>query len=105
MNVLLLDQSQDGTPFLIMMLLMFGVMYFFMIRPKMRQQKEQDKFRSELQKGDKVVTIGGIHGKIVEINGSAIVIESYGMKMKISRSAIASRQLKEENSNSNKLKA
>jgi len=105
MNVLLLDQSQDGTPFLIMMLLMFGVMYFFMIRPKMKQQKEQDQFRSELQKGDKIVTIGGIYGKIVELNENSIVIESYGMKMKISRSAIASRQLKEEKSNSDKLKS
>lgn len=105
MIVLLLDQSQDGTPFLIMMLLMFGVMYFFMIRPKMKQQKDQDKFRSELQKGDKVVTIGGIYGKIAEINENSIVIESYGMKMKISRSAIASRQSNEEKSNSNKLKS
>ena len=53
------------------MLLMVGVMvvfYFFMIRPQMKRQKEEQKFRDALKKGDKVVTIGGIHGKILSID-------------------------------------
>jgi preprotein translocase subunit YajC len=53
--------------FLLMMGLIFVVMYFFMIRPQQKRQKELRKFREDLKKGDKVVTSGGIYGKIVEI--------------------------------------
>ena len=52
---------------LLMMGLMIVVFYFFMIRPQMKRQKELTKFRSALQKGDKIVTTGGIYGKIDEI--------------------------------------
>ena len=57
-----------GASFWIMILLMFAVMYFFMIRPQRKQQKELEKFRNELKKGDKVVTAGGIYGTIAEVN-------------------------------------
>ena len=59
--------QQGGSPWTmwIMLALIFGVMYFFMIRPQKKQQKELQKFRDSLQKGDKIVTIGGIYGTIL----------------------------------------
>ena len=62
------QQSGGGMgSFLIMMVLIFVVMYFLMIRPQQKKQKELVKFRDSLQKGDKVVTIGGIYGTVAEI--------------------------------------
>jgi len=56
--------------------LMFFVFYFFMIRPQMKKQKELKKFRDGLAKGDHVVSIGGIHGKVLEITDTTVLIES-----------------------------
>lgn len=60
---------------LIMMALIFVVMYFFMIRPQQKRQKELVKFREGLKKGDKVITAGGIYAKIIEVNGNTSIIE------------------------------
>ncbi|MBD79478.1 MAG: preprotein translocase subunit YajC [Crocinitomicaceae bacterium] len=75
-------------------LIMFGaiaiVFYFFMIRPQMKKQKDQKKFRSSISKGDKVVTIGGIHGKVKDVNENTIMLEADGgAKMRIEKSAIS----------------
>lgn len=75
---------------LIMIVLMLGVFYFFMIRPQMKKQKELKNFRENLKVGDKVVTIGGIHGKILEVNDSNVLISAEGSKLRIDKSAIAS---------------
>jgi len=64
MQVDLLAQGGGMTQTLLMFGLIIIVMYFFMIRPQMKKQKEQKKFRENLQKGTKIVTIGGLHGKI-----------------------------------------
>ena len=72
------------------LLLMFVVLYFVMIRPQMKKQKELKKFRENLKVGDKVVTIGGIHGKILEISESTILVNSEGSKIRFEKSAIAS---------------
>ena len=61
--------------FLIMMVLIFVVMYFFMIMPQKKKQKEVEEFRKNLQKGDKVVTVGGIYGTIVEVRETQLLIE------------------------------
>ena len=75
---------------IIMMVLMFGVLYFFMIRPQMKKAKEQQKFREALQKGDKVVTIGGLHGKIAEVQEKTIIIETEGgVRLKFEKSAVS----------------
>jgi preprotein translocase subunit YajC len=66
-----------------------GVMYFFMLRPQMKRQKEEASFRSALEKGMKVVTIGGIHGKILEINETSVVIDSENTRLRVERSAIS----------------
>lgn len=75
--------------FWIMMILIFGVMWFFMIRPQRKQQKELEKFRSELQKGDKVVTAGGIYGTIAEIQDKTVLIKVDGdVKLRVDKSSI-----------------
>jgi preprotein translocase subunit YajC len=73
-----------------MMGLMIVVFYFFMIRPQMNKQKELNKFRSALQKGDKVVTTGGIYGKIDEIKDNNIIIleVAQGVKLKVDKSVV-----------------
>ena len=59
----------------VMFILIIVVMWFFMIRPQRKQQKELQKFRDGLQKGDKIVTIGGIYGTVVEIKEKTLLIE------------------------------
>lgn len=59
---------------ILMMVLIFVVMWFFMIRPQQKQQKELNKFRSALEKGQKVITAGGIHGTIKEVKDASVVI-------------------------------
>lgn len=73
----------------IMLALIFGVMWFFMIRPQRKQQKELQKFRDGLKKGDKVVTIGGIYGTIVEIKDASVLVEvDNGVKIRVSKQAL-----------------
>lgn len=81
---------QDGAGSLIMLVMILVVFYFFMIRPQMKKQKELKKFRENLKVGDKVVTIGGVHGKILELAETTILISSDGTKIRFDKSAIAS---------------
>jgi preprotein translocase subunit YajC len=72
-----------------MIILLFGVMYFFMIRPQRKQQKELEAFRSSLKKGDKVVTTGGIYGTVDEITDRTVLIKVDGdVKLRMDKSAI-----------------
>lgn len=90
MNIILLQASEgQGSAQLLFFGLIFVVMYFFMIRPQVKKQKKENKFRSELSKGDQIITIGGIHGKIIELKENSVIIENYGVKMKIEKSAIS----------------
>lgn len=74
---------------LLMMGLMIVVFYFFMIRPQMKRQKEMTKFRAALQKGDKIVTTGGIYGKIDEIKDNIIILEvAPNIKLKVDKSVV-----------------
>ena len=75
---------------LVMIILMIVVFYCFMIRPQMKKQKELRKFREGLKPGDKIVTIGGIHGKILEISDSTVLIQSEGTKLRIEKAAVSS---------------
>ena len=65
-----------GPTMIIMLVLMFAVMYFMIIRPESKKKKEQEALRNSLHKGDKITTIGGIMGKIVDIKDDKIVIET-----------------------------
>ena len=71
------------------LILIVVVFWFFMIRPQMKRQKELKKYRDELKKGDKVMTTGGIFGKIVEINDFTVIIEVESQaRLKVSKEAI-----------------
>jgi preprotein translocase subunit YajC len=74
---------------LIMIVAMIAIFYLFMIRPQAKKQKELKKFREAMKPGDKVVTIGGIHGKILEIAESTVLISSEGTKIRLEKSAIS----------------
>lgn len=74
---------------IIMLVMIVGVFYFFMIRPQMKKQKDLKKFRENLSVGDKVVTIGGIHGKILEVTDTTVLINSEGTKIRFEKSAIS----------------
>ena len=73
----------------VMLILIFVVMWFFMIRPQRKQQKELEKFRNALKKGDKVVTIGGIYGTVDEIKDRTVLIKVDGdTKLKVDRNSL-----------------
>jgi preprotein translocase subunit YajC len=94
LSTILLQTPQAGSGMgymqIIPLLLIVVVFYFFFIRPQMKRSKEQKKFRESLQKGQKVITIGGIHGKIVEIQDTTVTIEVEGqVRLRVEKSAIA----------------
>ena len=73
----------------IMLALIFIVMWFFMIRPQRKQQKELDNFRNSLKNGDKVVTIGGIYGTVCEVKDTYVLIEvDKDVKVRVSKQAL-----------------
>ena len=80
------------------------VFYLFMIRPQMRKQKTERTFRETLEKGAKVVTIGGLHGRIVEVNDRTFMIEvDTNVKVRVEKSAIsaeATKSLEQPNTSS-----
>lgn len=78
-----------GMQLLIMMLLIFVVMYFLMIRPQQKKQKEIAKFRDSIKKGDKVITVGGIYGTVVEVRENLLFIEiDNNVKIKVDKSSV-----------------
>ena len=78
-----------GLSMWIMLALIFVVMWFFMIRPQKKQQKELQNFRDSLKKGDKVVTIGGIYGTVAEIKEDSVLIEvDHNVKIRVSKQAL-----------------
>jgi len=71
------------------LILIIVVFWFFMIRPQMKRQKELKNFRDALKKGDKIVTTGGIYGKVLEIGDYYIIMEVEGQnRLKIDKSAV-----------------
>lgn len=82
-------QGGSTAGFWLMIILLFVVMWAFMIRPQRKQQKELDKFRSELKKGDKVVTAGGIYGIVDEVSEKTVLIKVDGdVKLKMDKTSI-----------------
>ena len=89
------DLSNGGYTTLIFFLIIFIIMYFFMIRPQIKKQKKAENYRDSLKKGDKIVTIGGIHGKVVEVSKNTFTIDTgFDRKLKIEKSAVSSANLK-----------
>jgi preprotein translocase subunit YajC len=82
--------SQSSWLSFLPLILIVVVFYLFFIRPQMKRSKDQKKFRESLEKGQKVITIGGIHGRIVEIQDTTVTIEVEGqVRLRIEKSAVA----------------
>jgi preprotein translocase subunit YajC len=82
--------ANSVVPQFIMIGLIFVVFYFFMIRPQMKKAKEAKKYMATLEKGSKIVTIGGIHGKIIEVQDTTFIIEvEGGNRLKIQKTAVS----------------
>ena len=81
----LLEESTGGSGWvtIVMIVLMFALLYFFMIRPQKKQEKKDAEMRDAIQVGDEVTTIGGIIGKIVSVKGETFVLETTKDKTKI----------------------
>ncbi len=94
--ILLMGQPSGGTQgqgnaliTFLPLLLVFVVFYFFMIRPQMRKQKEMTNYRNSLKKGDKVITTGGIYGRIYEVKDNHVMLEVGGdLRLKVDKSAL-----------------
>jgi len=83
-------QEGGGIMSFLPLILIVLVFYLFFIRPQMKKSKDQKKFREALKKGDKIVTIGGIHGKIVEMQEATVTIEVEGQnRLRVEKSALA----------------
>jgi preprotein translocase subunit YajC len=71
------QQDGESNPLIsfLPLVLVLVVFYFFMIRPQQKKAKKQQQFRESLKKGDKIITSGGIHGKIAQVKDTAFVID------------------------------
>ncbi len=82
--------------FLLPLLLVFAVFYFFIIRPQRKQQQEHQEMVAAVAKGDKVRTIGGIHGTVTKVDEDSFLVQvDSGVKLRFSKSAIAGTGVKE----------
>ena len=93
LNVMLMAQPEggEGNPLvsLLPLILIVVVFYFFMIRPQMKKQKELRNFRNNLKQGDKIVTTGGIYGKITAISDQSVTVEvAENVRLKIDKNAV-----------------
>ncbi len=91
MNLTILLQAGGGSMMLYYILAMFAIMYFFMIRPQMKRQKNEKNFQTAIKKGDKVITTSGIHGKVIDFidSDNTCIIETTAGRIKFERSAIS----------------
>lgn len=94
MNILLQAAAGTGSGMgtsLLMMVAIIAVFYFFMIRPQQKKQKEVQRAREAMKVGDKVVTAGGIHGRIKEVGDSWFLVEvADGVKLKFEKTSVFS---------------
>jgi preprotein translocase subunit YajC len=94
LNILLMAPSspEGGNPIMSFLpIILIGIVfYFFMIRPQTKKVKDQKSYIDNIKKGDKIVTIGGIHGKIAEVNDDSFILEiENGVRMKIEKSSVS----------------
>ncbi len=89
-SILLQGQSGGMTTQLLFMGAIVAVFYFFMIRPQQKKAKDQKKFVEEIKKGDYIVTIGGMHGRIAEIEDDTFILEvERGGRIKFQKASIS----------------
>lgn len=93
---ILLQAGSGGIQQFMMIGLIIIVFYFFMIRPQMKKAKDEKQFKESIKKGDKVVTIGGVHGKVLEVNDKTFMMEiDNNVKVKIEKSGISAEATKQ----------
>ena len=82
-------QGGGSWTLLLMLALIFVVVWLFMIRPQQKRQKELNSFRDSLKKGDKVVTVGGIYGTVLEVNDNKVMLEiDKDVKIKVDKASL-----------------
>jgi preprotein translocase subunit YajC len=87
--------GSSGMMQVVFLIAIIAVFYFFMIRPQVKKQKTEAQFRTTLEKGAKVVTIGGIHGRIVEVMDTTFMIEiDTNVKVKVEKTAVSAEATK-----------
>ena len=92
----ILLEAGGGIQQFMMIGLIIIVFYFFMIRPQMKKAKDEKQFKESIKKGDKVVTIGGVHGKVLEVNDKTFMMEiDNNVKVKIEKSGISAEATKQ----------
>lgn len=91
-SILLMAPQGDGSnpASLITLVLVVGIFFLFMVLPQIRKNNKMKKFREALKKGDKVITIGGIHGKIIDVRTTTLVIDTEGGgKLTVEKTAVS----------------
>ena len=89
LSIFLQAATGSGMSSILMMVALIAIFYFFMIRPQTKKQKEIRKFRDSLSVGDKVITAGGIYGKIKEIKGEDVILEiADNVRIRVAKSSI-----------------
>ncbi len=91
MHLPLLQAAPGGNPIVMFlpMLLIFGVFYLFIIRPQQKREKERKSLIGGVKKGDKVITIGGIHGTVVQVDETTVIAQvDTNAKLRFEKSAI-----------------
>ena len=100
-NVIAMSQPQGGqqgslegmVPMLVMFVAIILIMYFLMIRPQQKRQKEHQSMLDSIRKGDKIVTTAGIHGTVTDIDGNTFIIQiADNVKITVEKSAIAGKK-------------
>jgi len=97
------EESDSGSfinsiwPMLIFIVLLFAMMYFVMIRPQRKRQREHQDFIEQLHRGDKVVTAGGIYGEVESVSEDSVVLKvESGTTIRISKGSVIAKQYEEE---------
>ena len=89
MNILLQAGGNPMSSSLIFMVVIIAIFYFFMIRPQQKKQKQITKAREAMQNGDKVITAGGVHGRIKEVRENYFLLEiSNGVTIKVDKASV-----------------
>lgn len=84
------EEGGGGYSFFIFLGLFFVIIYFFMIRPQTKKAKEQKNFLSEIKKGDRIVTVGGVHGKILSVDDDSLLVEiDANAKIRLEKSMVS----------------
>lgn len=108
MNTFLLQAGGSDITSFLPIIAMVAIFYFFFIRPQQRKQKETKKYLAEIKKGEMAVTVGGIHGKIMEVSDTTVLLDvDRGTKLLVEKSSIsleASKKLTEKPSDKDKKK-